>query len=66
MRHERGRSVSDQTMESLMITVHTMGFIEKKKVPGTTQENGVSERMNKTIMEHAKSMRLHDGLPLQF
>ena len=37
-----------------------------KTVPGTPQENGVSERMNKTIMEHTRSMRLHAGLPLQF
>jgi hypothetical protein len=35
-------------------------------VPRTPQENGVSERMNKTIMERARSMRLHAGLPLQF
>ena len=35
-------------------------------VPGTPQENGVSERMNETIMEHARSMRLHAGFPLQF
>ena len=30
----------------------------------TPQENGVAERMNTTIMEHARSMRLHVGLPL--
>jgi hypothetical protein len=38
----------------------------ENKVPGTPQENGVSERMNMTIMECARSMRLHAGLPLQF
>ena len=37
-----------------------------KKVPRTPQENGVSERMNRTIMERARSMRLHAELPLQF
>jgi hypothetical protein len=26
----------------------------------------MSKRMNKTIMEHARSMRLHPSLPLQF
>ena len=46
---------------SLMIIVHTM-----KTVPRTPQENGVLERMNMTIMEHARSMRLHVGFPLQF
>ena len=40
-----------------MITVHTIG---------TPQENDVSERMNRIVMEHARSMILHDGLTLQF
>ena len=35
-----------------------------KTVPRTPQENGVSERMNITIMERARCMRLHAGLPL--
>ena len=38
----------------------------EKIVPGTPQENGVSERINITIMEHARCMRLHAGFPLQF
>ena len=42
------------------------GIRREKIVPGTPQENGVSERMNTTIMENAMSMRLHVGLPLQF
>ena len=42
------------------------GIRREKIVPGTPQENGVSERMNITIMEHARCMRLHAGLPLQF
>jgi transposase InsO family protein len=41
------------------------GIHREKTVPGTPQENGVSERMNRTIMEHARSMRLHAGFPLQ-
>ena len=40
------------------------GIRREKIVPGTPQENGVSERMNRTIMEHARSMRLHVGFPL--
>eukprot|EP00253_Pinus_taeda_P019473 PITA_19473 len=31
----------------------------EKTVPTTPQENGVSERMNRTIMERARCMRLH-------
>ena len=42
------------------------GIHREKTVPGTPQENGVSERMNRMIMEHARCMRLHAGLPLQF
>ena len=42
------------------------GIHREKTVPRTPQENGVSERMNRTIMERARCMRLHAGLPLQF
>jgi hypothetical protein len=41
------------------------GIRREKTVPRTPQENGVSERMNRTIMERARSMRLHAGFPLQ-
>ena len=30
------------------------GIHRQKAVPGTPQENGVSKRMNKTTMEHAR------------
>jgi hypothetical protein len=40
------------------------GIHREKTVPRTPQENGVSERMNRTIMERARSMTLHIGLPL--
>ena len=40
------------------------GIRRQKTIPKTPQENGVVECMNKTIMWHAKSMRLHVGLPL--
>ena len=42
------------------------GIRREKTVPGTPQENGVSERMDRMIMEHARCRRLHVGLPLQF
>ena len=42
------------------------GIRRVKTVPGTPQENGVSERMNRTIMEHARCTRLHVRLHLQF
>ena len=37
-----------------------------KRHPWTPQQNGVAERMNKTLNEHAKSMRLHAELPKTF
>ena len=49
--------------KSLIGTVQSMEFAEKT-IPRTPQENGVSERMNKTIMERARCMRLHAGFPL--
>jgi transposase InsO family protein len=42
------------------------GIRRENTVLGTPQENGVSKRMNMTIMERARSMRLHAWLPLQF
>ena len=42
----------------------TNGICRQKTIPRTPQENGVVERMNKTIMECARSMRLHVGFPL--
>jgi transposase InsO family protein len=39
------------------------GIRREKIVPLTPQENGVSERMIRTIMERARSMRLHFGFP---
>ena len=35
-------------------------------IPRTSQQNGVAERMNRTLNECARSMRLHAGLPKTF
>ena len=42
------------------------GIHREKTILVTPQENGMSKRMNRTIMEHARSMRLHVGFPLNF
>ena len=42
------------------------GIRMEKTVPGTPQQNGIAERMNRTINERARSMRLHSGLPQTF
>ena len=41
----------------------THGIRMEKTIPGTPQQNGVVERMNRTLIECARSMRLHAGLP---
>jgi len=42
------------------------GIKREFTVPRTPQQNGVAERMNRTITERARCMRLHSGLPPQF
>ena len=42
------------------------GICREKTVPGTQKENGVSETMNRMIMERARYMRLHAVLPYSF
>ncbi|KAK0605685.1 hypothetical protein LWI29_029597 [Acer saccharum] len=37
-----------------------------RTVPGTPQQNGTAERMNRTLTERARSMGLQSGLPKQF
>ena len=38
----------------------------EKTILGTPQQNGVVERMNRTLNERARSMRIHAGLPETF
>ena len=42
------------------------GIKMEKTTPRTPQQNGVAERMNRTLNERARSMRLHAGLPETF
>ena len=42
------------------------GIHREKSVPGSPQENGVLERMNRMVMECARCMRLHARFLLQF
>ncbi|KAG6706623.1 hypothetical protein I3842_07G230600 [Carya illinoinensis] len=44
----------------------TLGIRMEKTIPGTPQQNGFAECMNRTINERARSMRLHAGLPPTF
>ena len=42
------------------------GIKMEKTVSMTPQQNGVAERMNRTLNERARSMRIHAGLPKMF
>lgn len=42
------------------------GIRREETIPMSPQQNGVSERMNRTIMESARSMLHHANLPSQF
>jgi len=42
----------------------TNGICRQKIVPRTSYENRVVEHMDRTIMEHARSMRLQAALPV--
>nr|CAN78986.1 hypothetical protein VITISV_015274 [Vitis vinifera] len=44
----------------------TQGIRMENTIPGTPQQNGVAERMNRTLNERARSMKLHAGLPKTF
>ena len=42
------------------------GIRIEKTIPRTPQQNGVAERMNRTLNKRARSMRLHVVLPKTF
>ena len=42
------------------------GIRMEKTIPETSQQNDVVERMNRTLNERARSMRLHARLPKTF
>lgn len=44
----------------------TEGITRHFTVKGTPQQNGVAERMNRTLLEKARCMRLNAGLPKSF
>ena len=37
-----------------------------RTIPDKTRQNGIVERMNRTLNERARSMRIHSGLPKPF
>ena len=37
-----------------------------RTIPGKARQNGIAERMNRTLIERVRSMRIHSGLPKTF
>lgn len=42
---------------------HKKGIARHLTVPGTPQQNGLAERMNRTLLERVRCMLLSSGLP---
>ena len=44
----------------------TEGIRLMRTVPGKARQNGIGERMNRTLNERTRGMRIHCGLPKTF
>ena len=71
---EQGRSVKclrsdnggEYTSREFQDYCEECGIRRHFSVRGTPQQNGVAERMNRTLLEKARCMRLQAGLPKAF
>ena len=44
----------------------TKGITHQTTVPYCPEQNGIAERMNRTLVEAARSMMFHAGMPKEF
>ena len=51
------------TMEGSICYLKSKGIRQELTVPHSPQQNGISERMNRTLMESARSMMARASLP---
>lgn len=63
LRSDNGREYLSGAFEQLLVN---SGIKRQLTVPHTPQQNGVAERANRTLVEMARSMLLHAGLPERF
>ena len=63
VRSDNGREYRDNRFREFCAN---NGIKMDKTFPMTPQQNGVAERMNRTLNERARSMRIHAGLPKMF
>lgn len=63
LRSDNGGEYEDNEFKKFC---YVNGIRLERTVQGTPQQNGVAERMNRTLTERARSMRIQAGLPKQF
>ena len=63
LRSDNGREYIDGGFSEYCVA---QGIRMEKIIPETPQQNSVGERMNRTLNEGARSMRLHARLPKTF
>ena len=63
LRSDNGGEYLSQEFESYL---KSKGIHHELTVPHSPEQNGVAERMNRTLMESARSMMAHAGLPERF
>jgi transposase InsO family protein len=63
LRSDNGGEYKDGGLKQFCVA---NGIRMEKNIPGTPQQNGMAKRMNKTLNERARSMKLHVGLPKTF
>jgi transposase InsO family protein len=56
LRSDNGGEYSDGEFKEFYVA---HGIRMEKTIPGTPQQNGVAESMNKILNEQARSMKLH-------
>ena len=60
----RSDNGGEYTSEEFHDYCRKRGFIKEHTIPYTPQQNGVSERLNRTILENVRAMLHHAKLPL--
>ena len=63
LRSDRGGEYLDTDFEEFLVE---HGIVSQLTAPGTPQQNGVSERRNRTLLEMMRSMFSYSSLPSSF
>uniref|UniRef100_A0AAV1TS81 Polyprotein n=1 Tax=Peronospora matthiolae TaxID=2874970 RepID=A0AAV1TS81_9STRA len=63
LRSDNGTEFVNQEMTKICML---NGIVHQRTVPYSPQQNGVAERMNRTIMERSRSMLYYKGVPMEW